>query len=188
MKRAPAEPCTTARASKLSFGPSTASTSSPSRSSTEPLMMTCRWSEPLLRSTIDLAGAEIADVQRRPQLVDLVVRQPVERRIVAVERLRHHTRPTMGRWPIRKDPRRPSGPPFLPQKLVCQGPFGADAGLGADELRLEGSLLGARAGGGVDLREQPDADERDGSSRTEPGCRRGRARLESRRSSPTPPG
>jgi hypothetical protein len=37
----------------------------------------------------DVAWTEIADVERRTQLADLLVREPIERRIVTVERLRH---------------------------------------------------------------------------------------------------
>ena len=44
-KSSPAAPCTRARESKLSFGPSTVGTVLPSRTSTDPLITTCSQSE-----------------------------------------------------------------------------------------------------------------------------------------------
>src|SRR5712691_8856128 len=69
----------------------------------------------------DLTGAEVADVERSPQFIDLVVAQTIERRVVTVERLRHRAPPSMERWPsIHWDTRPPTPVHHAHTKSVSQ--------------------------------------------------------------------
>ena len=96
MKSSPAAPWTRARLSKLSLGPSTAFSTPSSRASTEPLMTTCSASEALPAREDGLARPEIADVERGAELLDLLLAQAVEGRVVGVEAALHGGRSMAG--------------------------------------------------------------------------------------------
>ena len=181
VKSSPAAPWTRARLSKLSLGPSTAFSTPSSRASTEPLMTTCSASEALPARQDGLARPEIADVERGAELLDLLLAQAVEGRVVGVEAALHGGRDG-GRGRGRDGPARAAP---ARQWHVRRG--GADAGLRPHVLRVVGGDL-ARAPAGWRRPWTPArCRRRRWPWRTAPGCRRGTAPPGSRRSAPRPP-